>query len=398
MQDTKVIKACRVCKSEDLKPIYSFGDLYLSAFKEAPNTGGWKAPLALIECQECTLLQLTHTAPFNKLYKEHYWYKSGINPVIVKDLEEIAKLAEANAEKGDIILDIGANDGTLLSFIDKKYRRVGVEPADNLQKELAENCDIAIHGEWDKVVYGEAVHEPAQVITAIGMFYDTDDPVKFLLDVRDSLNDDGVFIAQLMTLAPMLRKNDLGNICHEHLLYYSYNSLKELFTRAGLEIFHLEENEINGGSYRIFARVHQELAGLPRQPYEYDEPKPDYERFFDTMKDNLAETFSFIHGEVMKGKNVYGYGASTKGNTLLQVMGLNASLITGIADRNPEKWGKYTVGTDIPIVSEEEARKKADYFFVLPYAFIDSFIEREKEWMKKGGKFIVSTPSFKIYE
>jgi hypothetical protein len=222
------------------------------------------------------------------------------------------------------------------------------------------------------------------------MFYDTDDPNQFIKDVAKSLDKEGVFIAQLMTLSPMLQKNDISNICHEHLEYYSYKNLVRLFEKNGLEIFKVEENGINGGSYRLFARH------LDRGSIVYPEPDLDLKSFEERFQANAMKTIEFIEREVKKGKKVYGYGASTKGNTILQYYGLNSKLITGIADRNNEKWGKFTVGTNIPIVSEERARVEADYFFVLPYAFLKTFYEREHMWRKGGGQFIVSIPEFKI--
>jgi hypothetical protein len=225
------------------------------------------------------------------------------------------------------------------------------------------------------------------------MFYDLEDPNKFIRDACLALADDGIFVAQLMCLKPMLENNDVGNICHEHLEYYSLDSLGFLFERNGLEMFRIEENDVNGGSYRIFAR-HSHGTGIP-----YDEKITlgDIRAFAQRVEENRRRCVDFIRKEVAAGKKVYVYGASTKGNVILQYYGLDASLITAAAERSPEKWGKYTVGSWIPIISEEEARKaRPDYFLVLPYAFFTEFYEREKEWRSRGGKFIVPLPEFRV--
>ncbi|MDP3957444.1 MAG: class I SAM-dependent methyltransferase [bacterium] len=390
---TKTIKKCRVCGSYKLKSVFSLGNLHVNAFLENPKDIVPKAPLTPVFCKNCSLVQLKHTADIQSMYAEHYWYKSGLNPVIREDLKDIAtsaiKMAKMNP--GDTFLDIGANDGTLLSCVPKKYFRVGVEPAPNLQNELGEHCDLAHRSLWEEVKelpQGRKV----KVITAVSMLYDLDDPNVFIKKVKDFLSSDGIFVVQLMTLKPMIEYNDVGNICHEHLEYYSYPSLRYLFEKNGLEIFKVEENGINGGSYRLFTRHLKN--GSVRHPEKIGER--ELENFVRRVEANKKKTVDFIKREVKKGKKVYGYGASTKGNTILQWSGIDSTLLSGIAEKHPEKIGKFTVGTAIPIVSEEVAREKADYFYVLPWGFFDAFLEKEKGWRSKGGKFIVSTPEFRV--
>lgn len=765
-------KTCRLCGSGKLTSILSLGNLYVSTFVKSKKDRTIKAPLELVLCGQCTLLQLKHTAPQELLYSRYYWYYSRINPVISKDLKEITKVAQTLVpiKKGDIVLDIGANDGTLLSYYPKYVIKVGCEPAKNLTKALKKITPDVIDDFWNYNIWQKKYGDKkAKVITAIGMFYDMEDPNQFIRDSVKALDEKGVFIAQLMCLGPMLEKNDLGNICvkpntlilgdnktirevkksnyaiggngelnevlntmkrnyhgamvhikpmylepvittpehpikiirkeslrytcgqlksnfrslqqkyefewvpakdvkrndwvvmprlihnnhirnldlrqfnnmqgrgyrggllsfplneetawllglyvaeghiggkknnpyinftlhkketsiverlstifkslgykthavhyqnrnsievrivcaalaralhewvgkkavekyipdfilfaskivkasflkglfegdgyikknkvhfhtsskklafhtqlltaslggmlgisyvkpyqriirggivnsgdswqlrgsskelakifsyehrgpvmdhaiisndhilvpikkvgreeysgtvhnietrdntylvsnavvhncHEHLEYYSFESLKFLFEANGLEIFKVEENSINGGSYRIFAR-HYKKGSIP---FQEKFTKKDYKDFFTRIKKNKDACVEFIKQEVKKGKLIYGYGASTKGNTILQYYGLDNKMIEGIADKSPEKWGKYTVGTYIPIVDEKEARKKADYFLVLPWAFFETFYKRETEWLERGGKFIVPLPQCKV--
>ena len=385
---------CRVCGFDKLTPLFSLGDLYVSTFVDKPGDSIGKAPLELVYCENCTLLQLKHTALQELLYSRHYWYRSGINPVIANDLKEIAEVAQRMVplQKGDIVLDIGTNDGTMLKFYPEHVIRVGCEPADNLIEEVRKVTPYVIHDFWSYEAWAKLMRDKkARVVSAIGMFYDMEDPGQFIRDAARVMAEDGLFVAQLMCLRPMLQKNDVGNICHEHLEYYSYESLKYLFEHNGLEIFKVEENSINGGSYRLFGR-HLKAGSI-----EYPEnlTKEDHQGFYRRIEENKRRCVEFIKGEAANGKKIYAYGASTKGNTILQYYGLDYSLIAGAADKSEEKWGKYTVGTEIPIVSEEEARKKADYFFVLPWAFFDAFYEREKEWLSRGGKFIISIPEFR---
>ncbi len=386
---------CRLCGSPKLKDIISLGEQYINDFPStlAEKGRNGKCPLDIVLCEKCSLFQLRHTAPQELLYARHYWYKSGINDTIRTDLAAIASVALkiTDLKPDDIFLDIGANDGTLLSNLKGKAIRIGCEPANNLHEELKLNADHIISDFWTKANYEKLGVKKAKAITAIGMFYDMEDPNQFIRDASDILAPGGIFIAQLMTLKPMLEQNDVGNICHEHLEYYTYKSLKYLFETNGLEIFDVQENPINGGSYRLFARHYQKGS------IEHHESctEADFYQFRDRLERQREACLAYIGKAVRENKRVYLYGASTKGNVILQYYGLDNRLISGAADRNPTKWGKYTL-TDIPILSEEDGRRNADLFLVLPYGFIDEFVKRESAWLKNGGEFIVPLPKFRV--
>lgn len=387
-------KTCRLCGSDRLEHVISLGDQFINDFPDHPSQKGrnGRCPLDVIHCENCDLFQLRHTAPQELLYSRHYWYKSGINETIKRDLKEIAETAIkiANLTAQDVVLDIGANDGTMLSNLAGKAITVGCEPASNLQDELRPNCTHVISDFWNAENYNKLNLPKAKVITALGMFYDMEDPNQFIRDAAKVLAEDGVFIAQLMTLKPMLENNDLGNICHEHLEYYTYRSLTYLFENNGLEIYRVEENSINGGSYRIFAR-HLDQGSINLDENYTTE---DLYAFKERLDKNRALCRAYIKKALDKGKKIYAYGASTKGNCILQYYGLNNTDILAVADKNPEKWGKYTL-TDIPIVSEDEARAAADIFLILPFGFTKEFVDRESEWLADGGTFIVPLPNFR---
>ena len=225
------------------------------------------------------------------------------------------------------------------------------------------------------------------------MFYDLEFPNEFIKDAADSLHDDGIFVAQLMCLNSMVKKNDLGNICHEHIEFYSHKSLIYLFEKNGLEIFKIEENDVNGGSYRIYCRKFKKGSIVLKN----ENVLKNILRFKKNIELNKKRTVNFIKKEYSKGKKIFLYGASTKGNTVLQYYKINNKYIPFAAERSKAKWGRYTIGTGIKIISENQARKlKPDYFFVTPWGFIKEFIKREKKWLKKGGKFILPFPYFKL--
>lgn len=393
--EATVRTSCRLCGSAPLKDVISLGEQYINDFPASPKEKGrnGKCPLDIVSCANCSLFQLRHTAPQELLYSRHYWYKSGINDTIKADLKAIADTAAAivNLRPDDVFLDIGANDGTMLDSLKGRAIRVGCEPATNLLAELETKAEYVIGDFWTQENYDKLGVGQAKVITAVGMFYDMEDPNQFIRDAARVLDPGGIFIAQLMALKPMLKQNDLGNICHEHLEYYTYKSLKYLFEANGLEIYEVQENAINGGSYRLFARP------LNQGSIDYAEDCSDADlyRFSDRVAQQRERCVNYIRRAVKDGRRVYVYGASTKGNVILQYYGLDNKLILGAADRNPAKWGKYTL-TDIPIVSEEEGRAKADVFLVLPYSFIDEFVRRESEWLGAGGEFVVPLPEFRV--
>ena len=397
----KKVKNCLLCKNNKLKKIFSLGNLFISNFVKKQNINkGLKAPLSLQYCKNCTLIQLSHIAPQEIMYKKFYWYKSGITKTMRNELKDIysAALKEINLKKKDVVLDIGANDGTLLKYFKKKgLITIGCEPAKNLNNELKKNCQLTISDFWNKknlnkILSKNKLNKP-KIITAIGMFYDLEFPNKFIKDAADSLHDNGVFIAQLMCLNSMVKKNDLGNICHEHIEFYSHKSLIYLFENNGLEIFKIEENEVNGGSYRIFCRKYKNGSIKLKK----EDVLKNILKFKRNIELNRKKTVNFIKKEYSNGKKIFLYGASTKGNTVLQYYNLDKTYIPYAAERSKVKWGKYTIGTGIKIISENNARKlNPDYFFVTPWGFIKEFVKREKSWLKGGGKFILPFPFFKL--
>ncbi len=398
---TKKINCCRLCKNKKLIKLHDYGNHYVSNFVEKKKIfKGVKAPLILVYCKRCKLLQLQHSAPQEIMYKKFYWYRSGVTNTMRIALKDIFTKVEKMSllKKGDTILDIGANDGTMLKYFkDKGYKTIGCEPAKNLTKELKKNSDFIINDFWEykhlnNLIKKNQINKP-KVITAIGMFYDLENPSKFISDAAKSLDDNGVFIAQLMCLNSMIEQNDLGNICHEHLEFYSYPSLKFLFEKNGFKIMKIEENKINGGSYRIYCKKNITKS----IKYKEKTSLNDIKKFIKNVETNKIKCLNFLNECKIKGKKVFLYGASTKGNTLLQYYGINSKIIPYAAERSPEKWNKYTIGSGLKIVSEAKARKlNPDYFFVMPYGFIKEFIKREKKWLKKGGKFILPYPKFRI--
>lgn len=343
-----------------------------------------------------------------------YWYRSGINNTMRMALWDIVDSIEKiqDLHNGDIWVDIACNDGTLLSYIPKEIVRIGIDPADDTYRfESVQHADRIIQEFFSKEIFeAKLPGKKAKVITSIAMFYDVPDPKQFIKDVYDILEDDGLWVMQLSYSPLMIQQMAFDNICHEHIYYYSLIDLRRMLQSVGFNIIDCDLNNVNGGSMRLYIKKsHGKLPALSEignykvaalcaieQGLQMDNPDT-WRKWFGQIEKLKATTVEFITSVVLSGGSVWGYGASTKGNTLLQYFGLDKDMIEAIADRNPSKHGTRAIGSNIPIKSEEAMRKaQPDYLIILPWHFIDEFTEREREYLRKGGKFIVPCPEFKI--
>lgn len=407
----KARTTCRACDSKRLVEALDFGNPFVSNFADVPAAKNWpRVPLEVVLCADCTLLQLRHTTPSDWLYRR-YWYKSGVNGAMREALADITREATefVALRSGDHVLDIGCNDGTLLrSYETAGIERVGFEPAENLAREASSDGANRIINDFFSAA--PVAGEQFRIITSIAMFYDLESPNAFVADAASVLAKDGVWIIEMHYLPLTLMRNAFDAVCHEHLEYYSLRSLEPLLARHGLEVADVETNEVNGGSFRVYV-VHRgsDSAGVFERWGRVEgaraserrlalEQAATYEEFGARVRQVGDRLRAFLQKERARGKEISAYGASTKGNTLLQVFGLDQHLIRSAAERNPEKWGKYTVGTWIPIVSEAEARAHADYFLVLPWHFLADIRSREREFLERGGKLIAPLPEPRVID
>jgi hypothetical protein len=405
-------RTCRLCESDHLLRVFSLGALALSDFVAA-NTPVVTAPLDLMLCDPaeggCSLVQLGHSVDRDLLYR-HYWYRSGVNQTMTKALADVVAscVPLVDLTRQDIVIDIGCNDGTLLrSYPSPSPVTVGFEPAGNLIDLAAEGTSLIINDYFSHDAFVSALGSSARakVVTSIAMFYDADDPNTLVSDVAQVLSQDGIWIIQMAYLPSMLKTNGFDNICHEHLTYYSLSTMKMLLGRHGLEIRDAVLNDINGGSFRIYACHRSSTSrGSPGaanrlrllETYERASSVRDtgtYTRFAERANQIGQALHEFCETEYRLGKQIHVYGASTKGNTLLQFADLAAPLISMAAERNPAKWGLQTVATNIPIVSEEESRaQRPDYYLVLPWHFRNEAVRREEAFLRRHGGMLFPLP------
>lgn len=402
-----------------MKELFTLGELYVSDFikdEETPRANKIEMKLML---DDNGSVRLEKAAPLDTMYGK-YWYRSGINLSMKQELKDIVDsiIKIKKLKDNDIWLDIACNDGTLLSFVSNNLIKIGIDPADDSYKQESEKHAAVIVQDYfstkafKSTKYGNL---KAKVVTSIAMFYDLEHPETFIKDVYEILDDDGVWILQLSYTPLMLEQLAFDNICHEHIFYYSLFNLKNLFEKNGFKIMDCQLNDTNGGSFRVYAMKDVgDVRTFATQPYRdtcrfrvnsllafedtlHLDAVSTWKDFYRRINNLKEQTVAFIKEKKAEGKTIWGYGASTKGNTLLQYFGLDNTLIDGIAERSVYKFGLKTVGTNIPIYSEDEMRKaKPDYLLILPWHFINEFCQREIEYLSHGGKFIVPCPRFEI--
>ena len=399
----KLIKTdyCRVA-GDELIDVINLGELPISDFPKPEDQPLEKYPLILALSKKSGLLQLRYTLPQDLLYRQ-YWYMSGINQSMQNSLRDIVNQIRMRQKLnlGDVVVDIGANDGCLLSNYTNVVR-IAFEPALNIE---TKNCDFLIKDYFSANLYSKTTKAKAKVITSIAMFYDLPDPIKFAQDVEIIMAKDGLWVIELSYLPFMLERNSFETAVHEHIEYYSLQSIEYILSKTNLVVEDIDTNNVNGGSFRLYVR-HKDFAtptlSVERTRFyekilQLNTERP-YNEFMERINQNKKELLDFIEQEKQKGKVIGGYSASTKGNTMMAYLGLDKSILPWVADRNPIKWGRETA-TRIPIISEEEMHKlKPDYLLVFAYHFLNEMIDREKEFLLGGGKFIVPIPKLTIID
>jgi hypothetical protein len=404
------ITRCRVCRRTDLMSVLDLGEQVLTGvFPKSRDAQVTAGPLQLVWCSHCCLVQLAHTYGAGEMYGDSYGYRSSLNQSMVRHLQRKIRLLEklVALRPGDTVLDIGSNDATSLkAYTTPSVHRVGIDPiGSKLQEHYTEGICL-VPDFFSAATYRQARFEPARIVTSIAMFYDLDDPTEFARQVGEVLASDGVWHFEQSYLPSMLRMCSYDTICHEHLEYYTLRVVKRILDEAGLEIIDVEMNAINGGSFAVTAARTGHGRHVNRPVIQWlleqegdlhlDTPRP-FRDFEERVYRHRRDLTRLLHALVADGKAVFGYGASTKGNVVLQFCGIDDRQVRAIAEVNEEKFGCYTPGTGIPIVSEAEAADaRPDYCLVLPWHFRDGIIQRETSFLERGGKMIFPFPEIEI--
>lgn len=412
----RAIERCRVCENAELVPILSLGSQALTGL--FPRPGAAKTPdgpLDLVKCHgggdTCGLLQLKHSYDGSVMYGLDYGYRSSLNGGMVEHLrKKVDGLTKrVSLANGDIVLDIGSNDGTSLSFYPKDGPTlIGIDPtsakfAKYYQPHIRAVPDFFSASTFRKAAGGDGAK--AKIVTSVAMFYDLEHPMQFMQEVRDILADDGVWHFEQSYMPAMLAANAYDTICHEHLEYYALRQIVWMARRVGLRIVDVEFNDVNGGSFAVTARkvigdshhsAETELLLRNEEEQGLGTVEP-YRRFSERVSKHRTDLRACLGELRAQSRRVFGLGASTKGNVILQYCGLGRNEVEFIAEVNEDKFGCVTPGTGIPIISEAEARKlRPDVFFVLPWHFRTHFLRTEQAFMTNGGRLLFPLPQIQL--
>jgi hypothetical protein len=408
----KRITQCRLCKSNHLTSILSLGSQCLTGiFPSANGPDIESGPLELFKCEECHLVQLADNYDLSKLYGDNYGYRSGLNQSMVAHLKAKAEkiLVTIKPNAGDIVLDIGSNDGTTLgAYQTRDLQFIGMDPS-GTKFEKYYKSDITLIPDFFSATRFSQIFgsKKAKIITSIAMFYDLEDPIDFAKQIGSILHEDGIWVFEQSYLPFMMEAMAYDTICHEHLEYYSLYQIKLILEQANLKLIDVEFNKINGGSFSVTAGhkssqlktnealISKIIRDEESQGYRTLEL---YNRFSNKTREHRDQLISTVKKLKENGARIHGYGASTKGNVILQYCGFNSSDLEVIAEVNEEKFGKVTPGTKIPITSESASKKmNPSHYLVLPWHFREGIVAREQEYIKGGGKLLFPLPEIGIF-
>ena len=406
--DTPEIQRCRMCGSTALETVIDLGNQCLTGiFPRAGAPQPRSSPLRLLRCTgECGLVQLGYSGDLVEMYGANYGYRSGLNPSMVQHLQNTVRRIQDHQmlTPGDAIIDIGSNDGTTLNCYPQGiYELVGIDPTGEKFRGYYSPGVKLVPDFFSADLAARALEgRKAKVVTSFSMFYDLEDPLAFMREIRSVLADDGIWVFEQSYLPAMLETNSFDTICHEHLEYYGIRQLAWAAERSGLELSEVEFNAVNGGSCSVTARpatgkpVHGPtvLAALAREQGMGLHTSEPFRAFTSRIAGCRAGLLDFLNAARKRGEKVAGLGASTKGNVLLQYLGIDQELLPVIGEVNPDKFGCVTPGTCIPIVPEREVLAGPyAYLLILPWHFRQFLVGRPH---LRGRRLLMPLPVLEV--
>mgnify|MGYP001198757086 CR=1 FL=1 len=402
------IKFCRACSSKKLVQLFTLGKLSFTGKFPALNQKIQKEPISLAICKKCELVQLTHNFDLKYLYGPDYGYRTGINKTMLNHVKNVVRYLskKTNLKKTDNVLDIASNDGSLLNFYNKNITTFGIDPILNKYEDQYQNINYKISDFFSAEKVRSKINKKFKIITALSVFYDALNPNKFLKDIKKLLSKEGIFLLEFADLASIIKYKMFDTICHEHLEYYSSKVIFNLCKKNKLRVFDIKKNDINGSSKQYYvchddAKIQDNKKVIKKELNDEKKLKLadviTFKKFFKNINHSKNKLNKLIKKINKQGKKIHCYGASTKGNVLLQYYKINNKMINFAAERNKNKYNLFTPGTNIKIISEILSRfYKPDYYLVLPWHFKKEILIREKNIRKKGVKFIFPLPNLKV--
>ncbi len=402
------IKKCRNCNKNKFINLFSLGKLAYTGKFSIKKQSIKKAPISLQMCAKCKLVQLGNNFSLKYLYGLDYGYRTGINKTMTNHMKNIVfNLTKISGiKRNEAALDVASNDGTLLNFYNRKIITFGIDPVLKKYKKNYKYIDYSVSNFFNYNLIKKKIKKKFKIITALSVFYDLKKPNSFLRDIERLIEDEGVILLEFADLHSIIKHNMFDTICHEHLEYYSLSVIKKMLKKNNLKLFDVKKNSINGSSKQFYICKKNskykvklnKINKLLKEEKRFNLDKKNTYIKFKNNIDNLKKKLILKIQEIQKKKQIiHGYGASTKGNVILQYFGITKDHIPYIADRNPKKYNLFTPGNKIQIISEKKSRSmRPDYYLVLPWHFKKEIILRENKTIKNSVSFIFPLPKFKI--
>ena len=367
-------------------------------------------PLIAYVCENCFLVQLTESSSPKEIFSD-YAYFSSYSSTWLKHAENYVQMMSEHYSfnENSLVIELASNDGYLLQYFKQKNIPVlGIEPAENVAKfAIKKGIDTKIDFFTEDFATDlKNNNKQADLIVANNVLAHVPELNNFVTGIRILLKDNGIATLEFPHLLNLIEKNQFDTIYHEHFSYFSLITVIDLFKHHKLEVFDVEEISTHGGSLRLFVKHHgnTNFSKTPKIKNILDKEldaglnKIDTYKNFSMAAEKIKKDLNFFLQNCKKsGKQVIGYGAPAKGNTLLNFCNIDKTLISYTVDKNIHKQGKYLPGIQIPIKPLEEIKKtKPDFVLILPWNLQNEIINEINFIQDWGGKFVIPIPEVKI--
>ena len=399
---------CRLCKSKNLKLVLDLGKSPLPNAllkKSQRKKGELSFPLKVNFCPKCNQVQLSHVVSPELMFRK-YAYVSSTSPVMMAHFQEYADTVfkKLKLKKGDLVVELGSNDGFLLKQFKKLGTRVlGIDPARNIAAIATKEGITTLPQFFNSNVAKKVVKKygKAKVITANNVFAHIHDLDEVVEGVKELLHENGVFIIEFPYLIDFIDENVFDAVYHEHLSYLAIKPLDKFFKSFGMQIFDCFRTPVQGGSIRIFVKkqtgIYQPTKKVTKLLELEKKKKLDQIQTYLEFAKKVQATKKSLKALLAKlkkqNKNIVGYGAPGRSTTLFNYCGIDNKILDYIVDDNPLKLGLYTPGSHIPIFDIIQIQKtNPDYVLISSWNYAKPIIKKLNNYKRSGGKFIIPLP------
>ena len=368
-------------------------------------------PYSIFQCGYVKIVGKFNFRSFlhRSFYFPNHPYITGVNIPILKYFEDLVPkiIKKLSLSSNSLVLDIGCNDGSLLRIFQSHGMRVlGIDPGLRSGELAKAKGTIVGRSFWD-LETGKAMQKlglQPDLITATAVFYHLPDLHSFIEGLKQIMHKKSVFMIQCVNLADLIRENQFDHFYHEHSCIHSITSLKHLFTNCGMRLLDVEYVNVHGGSFVLYVGLDSHPSGTHESIQNALDIEAKmgllnintYVDFADRVRKNAKDLVNLLTQLKEENKRVFALGAPVKGSTLLNYCNIGPELVECATEVNNFKIGLLTPGTHIPIIDEKFLSQQPDYYLILCWNYLDYLMDKYKNYLASGGKFIVPIPKVRI--